>query len=263
MTIPLHTVARGDGSLITAPRRVIVRSAPEWRDLWREHAGEETPVPDVDFETRMVAAVFAGEKPTPGGQVLIARAHQEETALVLQVTEGHPPPGAVAAQILAAPFHIVSLPRFDGDARFDAAGHRPLPAFQSPARKRHEAAPSSTGLSPRSAAALAYLAGPLSGALLLAVEGTSRFVRFHAFQALIALGALGIAAVLFLGLAFLFLLFSPSAFWAMVWLSALTAVAWLGVWGVCLFQAYQGRLWKLPIAGESAERWAGLVGSSA
>jgi uncharacterized membrane protein len=259
MTIPLHTIARGEGSLITAERRVLVRSAPEWQELWREHAGEGTPAPDVDFEERMVAAVFAGEKPTPGGQVLIARAHQEEHALVLQVTEVHPPAGAVVAQILAAPFHIVSLPRFDGEARFDSPGQRVLQAFQSPAKKRHEPAPSSTGLSPRVAAALAYLAGPLSGALLLAVEGTSRFVRFHAFQALVALGALAMAAVLFLGLAFLFLLFSPSAFWAMVWLSALTAVAWLGVWGLCLFQAYKGRLWKLPIAGDYAERWAGLA----
>ena len=45
----------------------------------------------------------------------------------------------------------------------------------------------------------------------------------------------------------------------MVWLSALTAVTWLCVWGVCLFQAYKGRVWKLPIAGAYAERWAGLA----
>ena len=59
-------------------------------------------------------------------------------------------------------------------------------------RRRHEPAPSSTGLQPTVAGALAYLAGPLSGALLIGVERTSRFVKFHAWQALVALGGLGV-----------------------------------------------------------------------
>lgn len=121
------------------------------------------------------------------------------------------------------------------------------------------AAPSSTGLAPRWAAVLAYLAGPFSGALLLAVEQTSQFVRFHAFQALVGLGGLAMAALLFLSIAFLLLFASPTAFWTMLWLAAMTATVWLLAWAVCLFQAYRGRLWKLPIAGTYAERWAGLT----
>ena len=39
-------------------------------------------------------------------------------------------------------------------------------------------AASSTGLEPRSAAALAYLAGPFSGIIILLAERTNRFVRF-------------------------------------------------------------------------------------
>ena len=46
-----------------------------------------------------------------------------------------------------------------------------------------------TGLTPHVAASLAYLAGPFSGALLLATETESRFVRFHAWQAVVGLGA--------------------------------------------------------------------------
>ena len=60
-----------------------------------------------------------------------------------------------------------------------------------------EAASSFTGLTPHVAASLAYLAGPFSGALLLATERESGFVRFHAWQAVVGLGLLGIAAVLF------------------------------------------------------------------
>ena len=119
--------------------------------------------------------------------------------------------------------------------------------------------PSSTGLPPKAAAALAYLAGPLSGALLVLIEGSSRFVRFHAWQALVGLGALGGAALGFLLLAFVMLLFSPLAFRGMLWLSSATAAAWIALWAICLVQVWRGRLWKLPFAGDFAARRAGLA----
>jgi uncharacterized membrane protein len=117
---------------------------------------------------------------------------------------------------------------------------------------------SSTGLTPQLAALLAYLAGPFSGALVLAVEHRSRYVRFHAWQSVFGLGGLGVAAGLFLFLAFVLLIVSPTAFWAMLWLAAISAVTWVVVWGLCLLHAYQGRVWKLPLAGEYAERYAAL-----
>jgi uncharacterized membrane protein len=117
-------------------------------------------------------------------------------------------------------------------------------------------APSATGLKPEMAATMAYLAGPFSGALLLASEPSNRFVRFHAWQAVLGLGVLGVAAVAFLLLAFAFLLFSPFAFWTMLWLSAITGVAWIAAWGMCVVQAFRGRVWKLPLAGAYAERKA-------
>ena len=87
---------------------------------------------------------------------------------------------------------------------------------------------------------MAYLGGPFSGALVLATERTSGFVRFHAWQALIGLGLLGLAAVVALVAAFAFLVFSPTAFWVMLWLSASIAVAWVAAWGLCLFHAANG-----------------------
>ena len=106
-----------------------------------------------------------------------------------------------------------------------------------------------TGLRPHVAGSLAYLAGPLSGALLLAVEPASQFVRFHAWQSVVGLGGLALAAVSFLFLAFVLLLVSPAAFWTMLWMAAITGMAWVGVWAVCLVNAFKGRLWKLPYVG--------------
>ena len=165
----------------------------------------------------------------------------------------------MTAQVITSPFHLVSLPRYDGQITFGDGDAKAGGSLAASARRRHEPAPSSTGLTPPVAAALAYLAGPFSGALLLGVEKTSRFVKFHAWQSLLGLGILGVASAVLLLLAFMMLVVSPTAFWIVLWLAALSGVAWVGVWAACVLQAYRGRLWKLPLAGPYAERRAGLL----
>ena len=75
------TIAKGDGSGIVEPRRIAVRDAVEWRALWAAHAGPAEPAPDVDFAADMVAAAFAGERPTPGYEIEIADARRDGGAL--------------------------------------------------------------------------------------------------------------------------------------------------------------------------------------
>ena len=118
-------------------------------------------------------------------------------------------------------------------------------------------AASSTGLEPSLAAALAYLAGPFSGILILLVERANGFVLFHAWQAVIGLGGLGILSAGTLVFSFLTLLLSPLAFTVMYRLSAVLAIVWVIAWAVCLIQAFAGRWWLMPIAGRYAERLAG------
>jgi uncharacterized membrane protein len=115
---------------------------------------------------------------------------------------------------------------------------------------------SATGLEPQFAAAMAYLAGPFSGAIILVAERSNRYVRFHAWQAIIGLGGLGLAAVAFFFLAFAGLFLSPTAFTVFYWMAGITTVIWLVVWGICLVKAFGGTAWKLPLAGHYAERRA-------
>jgi uncharacterized membrane protein len=245
----LQTVAHGDGSLIVEPRRFVVRTQAAFSAIWAAHAGPETTEPVVDFDLQMIAAVFAGERPTPGYDIRILELQRRADEWTLIVEERHPDPSLAFPQVIVSPFHIVSLPRHTGDIRFESADAPRVGLKDAAAR-------SSTGLTPRVAATLAYLAGPFSGALVLATEHTSPFVKFHAWQSVLGLGALGLAAVLFLILAFVLLIASPLAFWIMLWLSAIAAGGWLVAWGTCVVQAYHGRRWKLPIAGHYADRYA-------
>jgi uncharacterized membrane protein len=104
------------------------------------------------------------------------------------------------------------------------------------------------------AGALAYLAGPFSGVLILLAERSSPYVRFHAWQSVIGLGGLGVLVALLLGLAFASVIVSATAFRALLVTSWVVWVFWILVWAACLVRAFTRRRWKLPIAGTYAER---------
>jgi uncharacterized membrane protein len=124
-------------------------------------------------------------------------------------------------------------------------------------------AASTTGLTPNIASALAYVAGPFSGVIVLLAEQRNLDVRFHAWQSIIALGGLWAIGFLLYVLAFASILFSASAFLVLLWISALVWVGSLGVCVLCLLKAYRGERWKLPVAGEYAERKMGTLTDSA
>ena len=96
---------------------------------------------------------------------------------------------------------------------------------------------SSTGLDAPVAAMLAYGLGWLTGALFLAVERNSRFVRFHAWQSVLT----------FLPL---FIVFWFVPLWFVFW--PLSVALWL----VLMYKAFKGERFKLPVVGDIAERRA-------
>jgi uncharacterized membrane protein len=115
---------------------------------------------------------------------------------------------------------------------------------------------SSTGLTPRVAAVLAYLAGPFSGLLVLMAERTSTYVRFHAWQSVIGLGGFGLLVALLLVVSFASVIVSATAFYALLTMTWVVWAAWIVLWGICVVKAFGGRRWKLPIAGAYAERFS-------
>lgn len=116
--------------------------------------------------------------------------------------------------------------------------------------------PSSTGLDPRTASALAYLAGPFSGALVLWAETANRDVRFHAWQSILGLGGLVFAVFASCALALFALFLSATAMLVMVRVATVIAIVLVIVWGICLWKAFAGGRWKLPFAGDYADRKA-------
>lgn len=105
---------------------------------------------------------------------------------------------------------------------------------------------------------LAYSAGWISGALVLALEGRRLEVRRHAAQSLIGFGTLTLLAAVLLALAGVGVFVSVALFRALLWVVqgviAVGVVAWL----VALVQSALGRSWHWPFVAPYAERLARL-----
>jgi uncharacterized membrane protein len=104
--------------------------------------------------------------------------------------------------------------------------------------------PSSTGMDTNLAAALAYLAGFITGIVLLVIEKQSRFVRFHAMQ----------STVLFLGVLVLSIVINTIPLLGAFLYAFLLFPAVVIVWLVLMFKAYNGEYFKLPVVGEFSEK---------
>lgn len=114
----MKTVHKGALSQIDTSRQVIVKTPAEFATLWKSHAADRR-MPDVDFTTNMVVGIFLGSRPTAGYGAEIVSALPESGVLLVKYRETRPSPDLIAAQMLTAPFHLVSVPKFDGPVRFE------------------------------------------------------------------------------------------------------------------------------------------------
>jgi uncharacterized membrane protein len=101
---------------------------------------------------------------------------------------------------------------------------------------------SSTGMDENVAGLLTYVFGLVTGILFLIIEKESKFVRFHAFQSIL-ISAVFIILNMVLG-------FIPIIGWL---ISLLLSPVFFILWLVLLYQAYQGKWFKLPVIGDFAE----------
>ena len=103
-----RTIAKGDQSNVEDAKQVLVRTEAEWTKLWNQHSPDQ-PKPRVDFSKEMVVAVFMGSRPNAGFSTTITGAMVANGALVVRYKETAPAAGAVSAQILTFPYHIVAI----------------------------------------------------------------------------------------------------------------------------------------------------------
>jgi uncharacterized membrane protein len=105
-----------------------------------------------------------------------------------------------------------------------------------------ESSGTSTGLQENVAGLLCYVLGWVTGIVFLILEANNKTIRFHAFQSILVFAILTVIDIAF---GWIFIL-GP-----LIW--AVTFIVWI----LLIVMAAQGKKYKLPWAGNLAEKWAG------
>ena len=113
----MRSIDRGPFSGIAAARQVSIFDERGWDVLWREHAPDK-PRPAVDFSRELIVGVFLGSRPNAGFGVEIAGYRDGGGRIVIEYRETVPSPGALTAQVIVSPYHIVALARRTGSITF-------------------------------------------------------------------------------------------------------------------------------------------------
>lgn len=121
------------------------------------------------------------------------------------------------------------------------------------ARRRgmSEESKSSTGLESNIAGLLSYVLGWITGLIFFLLEEKDEYVRYHAMQSIIVFGAVTVVEVVLE--IFQLIPYVDVVFLA---LQALVGLFAFVLWVVLMVKAYQGVRYKLPWAGELAERYS-------
>ena len=104
---------------------------------------------------------------------------------------------------------------------------------------------SSTGLAANVAGLLCYVLGWVTGIIFVVLEQKSTFVKFHAWQSIMTFGVLFVVSLI--------LSWIPIIGWI---LGTLIGILSFVLWIILIIQAGTGKMWKVPGAGDWAEKQA-------
>ena len=119
-------------------------------------------------------------------------------------------------------------------------------------------AESSTGMSANVAGLLCYVLTWITGIVFVILEKKSTFVKFHAWQSIMVFGVLTIAQIVVSGI-LTAIGVATLSFGLIYFAGILGTIIWivmLILWIILMIMAGTGKMWKVPWAGNWAEKRA-------
>ena len=104
----------------------------------------------------------------------------------------------------------------------------------------------SMGLEANVAGLLCYVLGWVTGLVFILIEKENQMVRFHALQSIIVFGAITVVSIVLSWIPIIGTIIS-------IILSIIALVLWI----LLMIKAYQGEKYKVPVAGNMAEKHTG------
>lgn len=116
----------------------------------------------------------------------------------------------------------------------------------------------SSGLQENVASLLCYLFLWLSGLIFLLIEPNNKTVRFHAIQSICFTVIVGVVSIAIAILSAILTAIVGALWFIGGFLGFVFGTLAFIVWILLMVRAYQEKLWKLPVIGEMAAKWAGI-----
>ncbi len=148
------------------------------------------------------------------------------------------------------------------DAKFCTKCGAALVPAPAPAPTPSGTSEAGTGLQPNIAGLLCYVAGWITGIIFLVIEKKSTFVKFHAWQSIMTFGILTVVQIVISIISTLGAIALPFSFGLWTFVNVVGILVWLltvGLWIALMVLAYSGKMWKVPLVGDWAERQASKV----
>lgn len=125
-----------------------------------------------------------------------------------------------------------------------------------------ETSEASTNLQPNIAGLLCYVALWVTGIVFVVIEKKSTFVKFHAWQSIMTFGILTVVQIVISTISTLGAIALPFSFGLWTFVNVVGILVWLltvGLWIALMVLAYSGKMWKVPLVGDWAEKQASRV----
>lgn len=116
-TVNYEIILQGTYSGLKEPLAKVVTNSKEWEDLWKKHVSvlvPRPPLPEVDFDSYVLAAIFTGEKRTSGYQIMLEEIVPEANNVVVRYRETEPPTNSFTLQVLTQPHIILKIEKPKG-----------------------------------------------------------------------------------------------------------------------------------------------------
>jgi len=106
-TRPLQILAQGAYSQREEAAQISISSLEAWSKLWQEVGNG--PLPEVNFNTQKVFALFMGSRPTGGYSYELVNQKIDEGKITIELREIKPEPDDMVTMALTSPFLVIAL----------------------------------------------------------------------------------------------------------------------------------------------------------
>jgi hypothetical protein len=112
VSVPFTELLSGDSAQVSRRVNYLITSDEGLKELWKL-IGTKSTMPQVDFSTRAVVAVFVGEQTTGGYGIAISKIEDNASSRLVSVQLTSPGEGCVVTQAITSPYQIVTVPNSD------------------------------------------------------------------------------------------------------------------------------------------------------